>query len=154
MKNKFMPLWLFYLHLPVIVCMLSVLFIPMFGCSEMEPHYRFIYKSEKEGRNCDVLFKNQKKYCLISENSESLRASFVFQNNTQGILLIDTIKTHCGCTKVKYPRYAIRRNCKDSVIFTISFPHERTFASNTAVVYFHDLKPIVLEVIGKRCKKR
>lgn len=96
------------------------------------------------------IFKEKKKYLLHVDDRTKVRAVFTLHNNTGCMQLIDTVKTYCGCTKVSYPHYAIRDGKTDSVCVEISVPKERTFFSNSAVVYFHGQKPVVLEVIGKR----
>ena len=96
------------------------------------------------------IFKEKKKYLLHVDDRTKVQAVFTLHNNTGHIQLIDTVRTYCGCTKVSYPHYAIRDGKTDSVCVEINVPKERTFFSNSAVVYFHGQKPVVLEVIGKR----
>lgn len=140
-------------YLLIRICLLLLLAIIVQGCSGTGTNNINVSNDEIQRNDGAELFKFRKRCCLISEKSKNLEISFPFQNSTKKILSIDTVKTHCGCTKVKYPKYAIRKSYKDSITLSISIPRERIFFSNTALVYFHGLKPIVLEVIGKRCNK-
>lgn len=120
------------------------------GCNNVKNNEDLEKGGLNEKENSAALFKEQKKYFLHLDKREKIETSFVFENKTEHVMSIDTVKTYCSCTKVHFPKYAIKPGETDSINVAISMPRDRTFFSSSVIVYFHGKKPIVLEIIGKR----
>lgn len=127
------------------VCLFILLLFGCFPNKEYRPT-----KMETQNMSVDSLFDSRIKYCINLDKRTKVKMSFPFQNKTKRNISIDTVKTFCGCTKVMYPKYAIRPNGKDSIYLIIRIPKDRLNFSNSAIVYFKGYKPTVIEIIGNR----
>lgn len=104
-------------------------------------------KTEKERK---FIFKERKKYYMKLEDETQINVAFEYYNHTKEMLFIDTIKTHCGCTTVSYPRNVIRPHDNGEIKVNIRPPESDGFFSQTLVVYFKGNIPVILQVYGKR----
>lgn len=132
---------------------LSSIFIGSFLCLLLacsnNPQQKNTQTGERTKVEQNFIFKERKQYFMKLENAKQIRAVFEYCNNTDEVLLIETVKTHCGCTAVDYPRKPIKPNEKGEVVMTVDLPEQDGYFSQVAGVHFKGKTPIVLKVMGK-----
>lgn len=102
-----------------------------------------------ENREWKFIFKEKKKI-LLHQYKDTITTFFDYYNYTDKVQLIDTIKTSCGCTKVRYPHKPIRVGEKGKIFISIDVTNDSGYFDKTIAVYFHEQKPIMLRVLGKK----
>lgn len=103
-----------------------------------------------ENREWKFIFKEKKKKILLHQYKDTITTFFDYYNYTDKVQLIDTIKTSCGCTKVRYPHKPIRVGEKGKIFISIDVTNDSGYFGKTIAVYFHEQKPIMLRVLGKK----
>ncbi|MBW4871354.1 DUF1573 domain-containing protein [Prevotella buccae] len=102
-----------------------------------------------ENREWKFIFKEKKKI-LLHQYKDTITTFFDYYNYTDKVQLIDTIKTSCGCTKVRYPHKPIWVGEKGKIFISIDVTNDSGYFGKTIAVYFHEQKPIMLRVLGKK----
>lgn len=124
---------------------LIILLASVCNCSRGIKHFPTINKGK-------FIFKEHKKFIRYNSN-DSINVKFEFVNNTSQEQYIDTVKVKCHCTKIGYPHKIINIGEKGHIILKIGIQDKPYYFSQSAIVYFHGKKPIVLKVIGIRENK-
>lgn len=79
---------------------------------------------------------------------DSINATFHYLNNTDSVQLIDTVKTSCSCTHIRYSHTPIKPGDKGDIEMTVMLKNDSGFFSKAACVYFHGQRPVLLRVQG------
>ncbi|MBR6286825.1 MAG: DUF1573 domain-containing protein [Bacteroidaceae bacterium] len=79
---------------------------------------------------------------------DTITTCFSFVNNSNFPLIIDTVRTSCGCTKVEYTHKPIEKRTKGLIKVNIDLEGYKGYFSKSLVVYFHNQPPEVLRIRG------
>ena len=132
---------------------LSVLI--MFGCNSN--------RQSQYSKSADSIPNNQRPLALISfdegitfdfgevEGEIKLTHGFVYRNVSDSVpLVIDSVKTGCGCTTVSYPHQPIRPGESDTIFVTYDTAlGYNGFFMKSCKVFSNSPNPIDLTVSGK-----
>ena len=120
-----------------------------YGKSKDTGNTPFYSMTKNEHREWKFIFKEKKKI-ILHQNKDTITTFFDYYNYTNKVQLIDTIKTSCGCTKVRYPHKPIRVGENGKIFISIDITNVSGYFHKTIAVYFHEQKPIILKVLGKK----
>lgn len=126
-----------------------IIFTVLYGCSGKESHRHSSQKRKSD--NWKFIFTEKKKITKYTYQ-DTVAVTFCFINNTGKRQYIDTVKAKCHCTDIEYPHSIIESGERGCVTLKIDLSEQYDYFSQSAVVYFHKQRPVVLKAIGFRQK--
>jgi len=123
-------------------CLVMILMVAYFAWSVNNK------MQEQETPEHQIMFDETKKVFMNYDNGDTLQTKFTYYNDTDLTLTIDSVRTSCGCTDVRYEKDT-QPGCTSEIVASVDLQEEFGMFSHTIVVYFHHNHPVILKIIGK-----
>ena len=102
----------------------------------------------------DFFLKKEVSAGLIKKPVKYVVAKFHYQNKSGKPIVIQDVKTTCGCTEVDYPKTPIKLGEKGCIKVRVDMSAVRGYFRKAALVYTNRYSPILLHVKGKLSNKQ
>ena len=81
-------------------------------------------------------------------DKDTINAKFIYTNNSDDNIFIDTVRRKCGCIGIEYSHQPVRSHHTGTILVHMDISEVQYFFSQSIIVYFHDYEPIVLKIKG------